>query len=231
MRAVNLLPEQHRHARSGSGEGQAARVLLGVLAALVAMAAVYALTANQVNSRKSDSAAATQEAKELEARANALGPFGDFARVRQNRLASVRSLAGIRFDWERLMREVARVVPPGSWLTQANASVTGELTSDGGSSTPAASTGKAGQPAANFVGCAPRQSEVAKLMVRLRRLYRVTDVSLNESARESDGEAASVGTCGSHLKFDVTATFGSAPATGEGPGEDKRVPASLGGGS
>ena len=241
MKPVNLLPEQHR--RSGSAaDGRGAYIVLGVLAALVAMVAVYALTANQVNSRKSDANQAQQEAAQLGARASSLSSFGDFAHVAQNRSASVRSLAAVRFDWERLMRELSFVMPRGSWFTQVNSSVTGDLSSGGssssGSTSSSSSSGAAagsaptGQPAADLVGCSPAQSEVAKLMVRLRRLYRVTDVTLNDSSRESDESgAASIDSCGRYLKFDLTLTFGDTPATGEAPTGGHSVPARLGGGS
>jgi hypothetical protein len=239
VKPVNLLPEQHRRA-AGPGEGRGGFVVVGILAALVVMVGIYAFTANQVNSHKTDANEAKHEADELKARANSLGGFGDFARVQQNRSASVRSLADVRFDWERFMRELSLVVPRGSWLTQATSSATGDLNAasassgSGGSSSSASSTtssGESGQPLANLVGCSPKQRDVAKLMVRLRRLYRVTDVALNQSAREAQSGSASLDSCGRYLKFDVTLTFGSTPASGEGPGEKKNVPASLGGGS
>ena len=243
MRPVNLLPEQHRRSQ-GPADGRGGQVFLGVLGALVVMAALYAVFTNQVNSKKTNAAEARAEAKQLSAKVDALGEFGDFAQIKQNRLASVRSLADVRFDWERLMREVSRVVPRSSWLQEANASVTGELDSSSGSSSPSSSSSSsssspasssssatAGQPAANLVGCAPRQSEVAKLMVRLRRLYRATDVTLNESGQDEGTSGASLDSCGRYVKFDVTVAFGAPATTGEGPGERKNVPASLGGGS
>jgi Tfp pilus assembly protein PilN len=240
VKPVNLLPEQHRGAEPGQGRG--AHVLLGVLAALVALVGIYAVTANQVNSRKSDANEAKHQAEELSARAGSLESFGNFARVAQNRSASVRSLAEVRFDWERFMRELSLVVPRGSWLEQVNSSVTGDLSSTSGTGSSGASTSStassspsagqsSGQPVGELVGCSPRQTDVATLMVRLRRLYRVTDVTLNESSRESDSGTASVDSCGRYLKFDVTVTFGPVPASGEAPSGRKRVPARLGGGS
>jgi hypothetical protein len=235
MRPVNLLPEEHRRTRGGGDGGYSAQIVIGVLAALVVMAGLYAVFTNKANSKKTEAAEARQETSELTARADALGAFGDFAQVERNRSASVRSLASVRFDWERFMRELSLVTPRGTWLTEANSSATGQLTGEGGtsssSSTSSSSGGAAGQPLANLKGCAPRQSEVAKLMVRLRRLYRVTDVKLNESSREANTGTASLESCGRYLKFDVLVTFGPTPTSGEGPGENKSVPATLGGGS
>ena len=85
-------------------------------------------------------------------------------------------------------------------------------------------------PTATFVGCTPKQSEVAKILVRLRSLHRVVDVELNESLKEQGVADVTVDSCGPLYKFDVTVTF--APATeAEAPRGSNSVPASLGGGS
>jgi hypothetical protein len=85
-------------------------------------------------------------------------------------------------------------------------------------------------PQATFVGCTPKQSEVAKILVRLRSMHRVTDVELNESLREQGVLDVTTDSCGSLYKFDVTVTFAPA-APVEAPRGTNRVPVSLGGGS
>ena len=226
MRPVNLLPESQRR-RKPSGEGGGAYVVLAALACLLIMVGVYVLTANKATSRDNDAAAASAEADRLEARAAEIGAFGDFAQIKETRVASVQQLAESRFDWERLMRELARVLPSGGWLQIVNASTTGELDSSGTGA--AAETASAG-PMAQLTGCMPRQSDVARLMLRLRRMHRVEDVTLKESAREQRGAAATLDNCGRLYKFDVTVAFvGASPR--EAPDGRKRVPASLGGGS
>ena len=222
MRPVNLLPEQHR-ARVSTGRTGGAYAVIGVLAALVVMVMVYALTANQVNSRKTQEVKASQEAQALEARAASLNSFGDFVQVKQTRLASVRDLARGRFDWERFMRELSLVLPSGSWVKEVEASATGIADEGQASGQPS------GQPSAKLTGCTPRQPETAKLMVRLRRMHRVDDVALNESTQESGGGAATLASCGKLYAFDLDVSFLPAPPP-EGPGAQKRVPASLGGG-
>ena len=223
MRPVNLLPEQHR-ARASAGRAGGAYVVLGVFGALVVMVMVYALTANQVNSRKTEAAKASQEAQTLEARTASLDRFGDFTQVKETRLASVRELAGGRFDWERFMRELSLVLPRGSWIREVDASATGS-TEESGQAAGQAS----GQPSAKLIGCAPKQPETAKLMVRLRRMHRVDDVALKESAQESSGGAATLANCGKLYAFDLTVSFLATPPP-EAPGKGKRVPAALGGG-
>lgn len=224
MRAVNLLPEQHR-ARVPGGSAGGAYVAVGVLAALLVMVTVYVLTANQVSSRQTEEAKVSQEAQALEARTASLDRFGDFSQIKATRLASVRQLAGGRFDWERFMRELSLVLPRGSWIKEVDASATGSEESG------AASAGQAsGQPTAKLTGCAPKQPETAKLMVRLGRMYRVEDVALNESKQEASGEPPTLESCGRLYAFDLTVSFHAAPPP-EGVRGGKRVPAALGGGS
>jgi Tfp pilus assembly protein PilN len=227
MRPVNLLPESQRKRAPSSG-GKGAYAVLGVLGVLLLMTGLYVLTANQVTSRTDDAAAASAEADRLEARTRELGAFGDFAQIKQTRVASVQQLADGRFDWERLVRELARVLPSGGWLQAVDASTTGELESAGTGT--ASTTAPATGPAAQLTGCMPRQSDVATLMLRLRRMHRVEDVTLKESSRDVGGDTPSLEGCGRFYQFDLTVAFGAPPQL-EAPDGKKRVPASLGGGS
>ena len=84
----------------------------------------------------------------------------------------------------------------------------------------------------NLVGCTPDQSDVARMMVRMRQLHRVSDVELNQSATQLGGAGdASVDNCGSHYQFDLMVTFSPTPPQTEAPHGESVVPTSLGGGS
>ena len=107
-------------------------------------------------------------------------------------------------------------MPEGSWLQSADASVTGDPTS-GGSANPAAETTTTVAPAANLVGCTPDQDDVARMMVRLKELYRVDEVVLNESTRGDNAEEASVANCGSLYTFNLTVRFTAAEPSKEAP--------------
>jgi Tfp pilus assembly protein PilN len=226
VRAVNLIPDRHRRRVPGAGVKGGAYLVVGVLAVLLVMAVAYTLTANQANSRTTQAAEARQEAERYEARVAALGAYGNFSQIKATRVASVKQLAGARFDWERLLREISAILPNGSWLQEASASLTGEFEGSSGGAD------EEGKPGITLHGCAPRQSEVAKLMVRLRQVYLVEDVQLTESARGDASGPPTVNNCGSYLEFDLLVTFiASAPTGGEAPAGAKRVPARLGGGS
>jgi hypothetical protein len=226
MKAVNLIPGDQRRATPTGSQAGGAYVVLGVLAVLLVMAVAYVLTSNGVNDKTSKAEEARQQADALEAQASQLNAYTDFASIKEQRLAAVATAAKTRFDWERLMREVSRVMPKGSWLQTTQASVAGDPAAAASPTPEVAPTG----PQATFVGCTPKQSEVAKILVRLRAMHRVTDVELNESLRELAVSDVTVDSCGSLYKFDVTVTF--APlALEEAPQGSKSVPASLGGGS
>jgi Tfp pilus assembly protein PilN len=230
MRPVNLVPQDQRRRTPSQGSGKGAHAVLGLLAVLLAMAVVYVLTSNSVTEKESQAETARVEADQLEAQAASKNDFIDFADIARTRAASVAAVASTRFDWERFMRELSRVMPEGSWLTSASASVSGaEAAADPAAA--AAPVGGAGSPSANLVGCTPKHSDVARMMVRLRQLHRVVDVELRESTREDDGGTAAVDGCGSNTSFDLTLTFSPTSPAAEAPRGETRVPASLGGGS
>ena len=231
MKAVNLLPGANRGGPRGGGVPGGAYAVVGLLAVLLVMALLYTLSSNQANSRNTQAAAAKQEADQAEARAKSLGAFSSFAKVKDTRTASVSALASGRFDWERYMRELAAVLPDGAWLQQSDASLSG---ADSGSAAVPSGASATAKPSAHLTGCVRKQDDVASLMVRLRKLYLVDDVSLGsaEKGASTSSSAASGGDCGRFVAFDVTVTFGAAAPTGrEAPPGDHAVPARLGGGS
>jgi Tfp pilus assembly protein PilN len=230
MKPVNLLPQEQRSRAPREGTGKMAYGALGLLAVLLAMVVAYVLSANTVTERESDAEAARIEADRLEAEAARKGSFTDFAQIAETRMASVAGVAASRFDWERVMRELSRVMPDGSWLQAMDASVTGDTEGAGGGSAAAPDAGT-GSPSANLVGCTPKQSDVARMMVRLGQMHRVEDVQLAESIQENPQEDPTFDSCGSAYRFDITVTFSAAPPADEAPRGATRVPASLGGGS
>src|SRR5688500_4216716 len=135
---------------------------------------------------------------------------------------SVAGVAGTRFDWERLMREVALIMPEGSWLQSADASTAGAAESADG----AAPTTGAGGPSATLTGCTPQQSDVARMMGRMRQMHRVTDVTLNSSSQEGTKQPATLDSCGSLYQFDLTVNFSPTEPVSAAPRGEARVPAS-----
>jgi hypothetical protein len=235
VKAVNLIPSEQRRAKATGARSGGGYVVLGVLAVLLALAVAYVMTANSVNDNTTKAAKAKRDADALEAQAAQLDSFTNFASIKQQRLAAVKLAADTRFDWERLMRELSRVMPQGSWLQTTDASTKDDTGGSSGVATPASTAAPVDPnavipPNATFVGCTPKQTEVAKILVRLRAMHRVTEVKLNESLKEEGVSDVTVDSCGPLYKFNVTVTFAPADTDEVPPGADS-VPASLGGGS
>ncbi len=235
MRPVNLLPERDR-AQAPAAAGGSSYVVVGVLAALLLAVFAYVVTSNQINSRTTAIAEAEAEATQAETRAASFGSFQQFTQIKAARLASVKTLADTRFDWERLMRELALVLPSGSSLIAVTAS-SGEGAPATASTPAPAVTPTPGVPTLALTGCATSQPRVAVILVRLRQLHRAVDVQLVDSSQpETSGGAATApisgttGCFGNDYTFNATVTFDPAPST-EPKDEGSAVPSSLGGGA
>jgi Tfp pilus assembly protein PilN len=228
VKPVNLIPQDQRRRSAGDGDGKGGLLALGVLAALLAMVVVYVLSANTVTERKSETKAVSAEADQVEAQAAQQTSYTDFAQIAVTRTQSVAGVASTRFDWERFMRELSRVMPAGSWLQSADASVLGDPSSSASADSSEPTTVA---PAANLVGCTPDQDDVARTMVRLRELHRVDDVELNESIAGTPSEKPGIDACGQLYTFNLTVKFTPTGPAKEAPRGTKSVPASLGGGS
>lgn len=241
MRAANLLPEGDRAPEAARAVAGSGRAVLAILAVVLLATVAYVLTSNQITSRTDAIAKARTDTAAAQARVSALGPFQKFAQIKQTRLTSVEQLASARFDWERLMRELALVLPEGSSLRDVTASATGA--SEGAA--PATSTAApAGTPSAQLTGCATSQREVAVMMVRLRQMHRALDVTLTDSTGPSattsssgspatgTGDVANTSCAPDDYSFDATVSFGPEPAAAQnGDGSAPPTPARLGGGS
>jgi Tfp pilus assembly protein PilN len=236
VRPVNLLPARYQRARATGERAGIGYTAVGALAVLLLMAVLYVVTNNGIKDAHEKTAKANAEQQTAQARAGDLQAYGDFASLKASREAAVMGVAETRFDYERLMREVALVLPHNTYLTNFAATTTGGTTPTAGatttSTTPAATAGTAtgSGPSLTLSGCAPSHDGVATTIVRLRQLHDVSDVSLSNSTKGgSSGSTASSGPSGGagcKVSWAATLTFQSeAPQTTQQP-----VPARLGGG-
>jgi Tfp pilus assembly protein PilN len=239
MRPVNLLPPKHRPHQPTGGKSGSSYLVLGVLGIFLAAVVTYVLEANKITDSKSEITVAEQKTAEARAKAQQMGPFANFAQIKEQRVASVRQLADGRFDWERTVRELAHVLPTGVWLRDFDASVTPG--GEGGASTEGSTWVG---PSIRLHGCAQKQPQVAVMLVRLREMQGVHDVKLTDSTRGEDpdkaqsasGDSASAedGGCGDHnlranYEFNAVVEFEQAqPAPAPKAGQ---TPVRLGGGS
>jgi Tfp pilus assembly protein PilN len=240
MRPVNLIPPDERGTDRGTMRtGAFSYVLIGALAlALLGMIAL-AFTSKQVSDRKSEVAKLTAQEQRAEAKSQSLQAFANFRAVQQQRSTTITSLAQSRFDWQRVINELARVIPSNVWLVQLAGTVSPQVSV---SDSPEISTrDEVAGPALELVGCATTQDAVAGFVSALEEIDGVTRVGLQQSAKVDD--SGSVGgapvTSGSSEdtnsecrtttripKFEIVVAFDSVP-TPSGAVTDPSVPSSL----
>ena len=237
MKPVNLLPERYRPAQASGRAGGSAYVVLGGLGVLLVCVLAVALTQRQIDSGRAESAGLRAETASAQARAADLGDFGSFAALKEQRLASVRRLATARVDWERVVRELAHVLPEGVRLRELQATAGAAVSDAAGAPAPAPAAGAAAVPAGptvTILGCAPSHEAVATVLVRLRELHRATEVQLTGSARgkgeDEEGTGAGGGCRLGEADWGATVTLAPEPQVParEDAGD---VPDDLGGGS
>jgi Tfp pilus assembly protein PilN len=188
VKAVNLLPPDNRGASKATTElgagpeakgGAGAFVVLGVLAACVAGTAGIVLADNTIKQRSVDLADVVQQQQSLKQQAAQLKPYADYDAMAKTRVQTVKDLAGSRFDWEQSLRDLSRAIPADVTLS----GLTGDIANGAGGGGSALRSAIAA-PAITLTGCAPGQTQVARLMARLGDIDGVTRVSLANSAAE-----------------------------------------------
>jgi Tfp pilus assembly protein PilN len=191
MRAVNLIPEE---SKGGGRSGLAPYVLLGVLAALVAGVAYHVLTSNTIADRKAQLAALQTQVQAAQQQAQAVGPYKQFASLAQARVQTIRQLGQARFDWQRSLSDLSKVMPGNVWLTSLTGTVTTGVSIDGGGGGGDTSTlrGALPNPAIELSGCTTDHDSVVRLISRLRLMHGVDRVSLADSTK-GDSSSGGVG--------------------------------------
>ncbi|MGI8460956.1 MAG: PilN domain-containing protein [Solirubrobacterales bacterium] len=186
MRPVNLIPpEDRRGERAPLRAGPLSYVIVAAL--LLAFVGVYMLVAagNSVTEGEDQVAGLEQQLESTTARAEALQSFTGFAALEQNRTATVSSLARSRFDWERVMRELALVIPEDVSLSALSGAVSGD-----GAAESAPSGSAIAAPTMTMSGCGDDHESVARFVAALRDIDGVTRVGLASStAGSTDGTA------------------------------------------
>lgn len=200
MRPVNLIPpEQRRDSQSPLRTGPLPYLVLGALVALLAGITLLVVTGNEISERKSEIVTLKREDRHAQKKAERLAPYVQFAQLRQERMETVNSLADSRFDWERVMRELSKVLPSDVWLTTLNASVSSQAAGGSGSGSASGGSGASALrgaiagPALEIGGCAKGQDGVAGFVTALKEIDGVTRVGVQSSALAAQGSKAESG--------------------------------------
>jgi Tfp pilus assembly protein PilN len=220
MRPVNLIPADERRGDDAPlRTGYLVYVLTAGLVLLLLGVVAVALTSKQISDREDQKASLEQELDQATAQANSLAAFSNFRAVQESRVATITSLAQSRFDWSRVLNELALVLPSDVSLTSITGSVSPDIQSASGDSGSALRGSVAG-PALEIAGCAPGQDAVASFVAAMEDIDGVTRVGLESSDIDTgDSSSSSSGTSSSAdcnagprtAKFQVVVAFDAVP--------------------
>jgi len=192
MRPVNLIPpDERRGDEAPLRTGNLVYVLTAGLVLLLLGIVAVALTSKQISDRQDQKASLEQELAQATARANSLAAFTNFRAVQESRLATVTSLAQSRFDWSRVLNELALVLPSEVSLSSVSGSASPDLQTSGGEGSGGDLRGAIQGPALDISGCAPGQEAVAGFVAALEDIDGVTRVGLESSNIDSAGGSSS----------------------------------------
>jgi Tfp pilus assembly protein PilN len=233
VRPVNLIPvEQRSGSRKPMKGGPIAYIVVGAMVAALLGVTLLVVTSNQISESKGELSQVKEEQVAVEARANALVAYTQFHSVREQRVATVVSLADSRFDWDRVLRELALVLPADVSLEALTGTVRPGVTPEGATSLPL--RGSISGPALEMTGCAGSQDEVAGLIQALKDIDGVTRVGVESSTlnggsegvtSDSAGLSAGCQTTASSAHFQIVAAFDAAPVATEAAGATEAAPA------
>ena len=186
MRPVNLIPpEERRGERAPLRSGPLAYILVGALVAMLAGVTALVLTNNQISEHEGEIAKLEREDVAAAEKAERLSSYIQFQTLSEQRVATVASLADSRFDWKRVMRELALVLPDDVWLVGLDASASSSSGSGGGGA--GGLRGAAPGPALELSGCAKGQEGVAGFVTVLKDIEGVTRVGVQSSELPDEG--------------------------------------------
>jgi Tfp pilus assembly protein PilN len=202
MKAVNLLPTDLRGApkasaaitaRSDVPRGPGAFIVLGALAFGVLALAGYVLTTNTIKDRQAQISQLATQQQAAEQRVAALKPYAEFDQLAKGRVATLRDLAGKRFDWDQTLRDLSRALPQDVTIKSLNGTLGGATAGAGAASGQQATT----KPSISLTGCTRNQKSVARLRARLSTVNGVTRVKLASSTKSAATTAPTTAPTGS----------------------------------
>jgi Tfp pilus assembly protein PilN len=226
MRPVNLIPPEERRDKAPIRTGPIAYLLVGALALALGAVTMVVLTNNKISDKKEQITQLKAQDAAAKAQADQFASFSNFASLESQRTATVKSLADSRFDWPRVMRELARVIPNDVWLTNLSGSVSPDVSTESSSSSSGSGvsldTTSITGPSLQLTGCAASQDSVARFLSALRDIDGITRVGLGNSdlpddtsGSSSSGDSAGGGT-GCDVRnfiatFNIVAAFDAVP--------------------
>jgi Tfp pilus assembly protein PilN len=235
MRPVNLIPPEERRDKAAVRTGPIAYMLVGALVLVLGAVTMLVMTSNKISDRKSQVADLQQRVDATQSQATQYASFTQFAGIVRSRHSTIKSLADSRFDWQRVLEEMARVIPADVSISKLTA--TSSAGAAGASADPTSDPSAISGPSLDITGCASGQDAVARFIAALRDIDGLTRVGLTKSdlpesspSGSSDSAGAS-GDCPAD-SFELLAAFDAVPAppvAGAAPATTTAAPATTDG--
>lgn len=208
MRPVNLIPAELRRGDSAPlRTGPLAYIVVGALALILVGVSMLVLAGNEVSEKKDEVATLRAEDAAAKARAERLAPYAQFKLMSEQRVETITSLANSRFDWPRVMRELALVLPEDVVLVSLTAGAGPGVGESGGE------LGGSLGPSLEMSGCTSSQDAVARLVIALKDIDAVTRVGLQSSTVGEISSGGGSGDCQEPFltEFELLVAFDAAP--------------------
>jgi Tfp pilus assembly protein PilN len=214
MRPVNLIPPEDRRQgpRAPMRTGAVSYFLIGGLVLVLGAVTLMVTTSNKIADSQAQIDSLHQREAAAQARVAALKPYADFASTQQARTATVASLATSRFYWQRVLNELALIVPPTVTIQSMAGTANPAVTLEGGEQVELRS--EIAGPALSMTGCAVGQDGVAEFIAALQDIDGVTRVGLSDDQKDgatggSSGATTAVA-CEGGTHFSIVVAFDDA---------------------
>jgi len=221
VKAVNLIPASQRQPTGGlaNRSGGVAYVLLGGVACVGGLAALYGLAEREVANKEAEAARLEAQARSLQAKASGLAAYKSFIALRQQRETEILSLINSRFNWAHLLAELSADLPAGATVTNLSGTIGGPNATTAGTAAPKGGAPTSATPAGSvptlaLSGCAPSGGGLPKVLSRLRLIEGVKTVELKSGTKQQAGSGGSVaGGCGNgEYSFSISVAFNGLPS-------------------
>jgi Tfp pilus assembly protein PilN len=217
MRAVNLLPRDLERDSSRGGRGPYL-VAAGGLAAVTAAAVVLMMSASSaVSDQKAQLESVQAQLAGIPAPNKPAVESGVIAQERTDRVAALAAALSTRVPVDRLLRELAFVLPEDAWLTGMTATAPVAVAPAGSPPGRGAPSAASGTPGVTIQGATYSHESVARVLARLSALPTLTGVRLTASALVDPSEDSADGAAAKKAKkqkpvvtFTITANVRSA---------------------
>lgn len=178
MTRINLLPPEHR--AKASREQGIMLVVLGLVAVVLVLGAVYFLTLQKVSGSQDDVDSAQAQIEKVNLQIESLKSYQALETQRISMAQTVRELYDSRVLWSAILEEVSLVMPDNVDLTQMACTVPTNMLA--GSSLNSSSSGAATPEGIAFTGEAATFRDVGEFITRLGLLPQVMNPRLISAA-------------------------------------------------